>query len=43
VFKEVADSYTVGVHVIDGKKYLTNQAMISPAQLKPKVRTKLVR
>jgi hypothetical protein len=33
----------VGVHVIDEKKDLTSQTMISPAQLKPELRTKLVR
>lgn len=33
----------VGVHVIDEKKDLTSQTMISPVQLKPELRTKLVR
>jgi hypothetical protein len=41
--KEVAGSQMLGVHVIDEKKDLTMQTMISPAQLKLELRTKLVR
>lgn len=33
----------LGVHLIDEKKDLTSQTMISPVQLKPELRTKLVR
>lgn len=43
VYEEVAGSQMVGVHVIDEKRDSTSQTMISPAQLKPELRTKLVR
>lgn len=40
---KVVGFLTVGVRVIDERKDLTNQTMIFPAQLKPELRTKLVR
>jgi hypothetical protein len=43
VYKEVAGTQMLGVHLIDEKKDLTSQTMISPVQLKPELRTKLVR
>jgi hypothetical protein len=39
----VADSQMVGAHVIGERKGLTNQTMIFLAQLKPELRTRLVR
>jgi len=39
----VAGSQMVGAHVIDERKGLTNLTMISPAQLKPELRTRLAR
>uniref|UniRef100_A0A453AIE1 Uncharacterized protein n=1 Tax=Aegilops tauschii subsp. strangulata TaxID=200361 RepID=A0A453AIE1_AEGTS len=40
---KVAGSQMAGVHVIGEKRDSTSQTMISPAQLKPELRTKLVR
>ena len=43
VYEEVAGSQMVGVHVIGEKRDSTSQTMISPVQLKPELKTKLVR